>query len=157
MQTLARDYSDESSPRESRAGFILRDYWDGLRLNRPYPTENEIDPDDIDSIWDSCFLISIDDVTRRMGYRYSYLGKKLIEAYGDDDGNPDIVTQLLSTRSQRIKDNFDEVLHSQKPLVDEAEFVNLKHMNIKYRISLFPLGDSTGVTHIIGCMRWRMY
>ena len=157
MQTLAKEHDSELSPRESRAGIILRDYWDSLRLNRPYPCENEIDTDDIDSIWDSCFLISIDDVTRRMGYRYSYLGKKLIEAYGDDDGNPDIVTQLLSTRSQRIKDNFDEVLHSQKPLVDEAEFVNLKHMNIRYRISLFPLGDANGVTHIIGCMRWRMY
>ncbi len=145
---------------ESRAGVMLRKYWESLKGNRDFPTEDEIDPDAIEGIWDSCFLISIDDVMHRLGYRYSYLGTKLIEAYGDDINNPEIVLNLLSTdnhTNMRLVANFDQVLSLKQPVFDEAGFVNLKHMNVRYRLSLFPLGIGEEVLHILGCMRWRVY
>lgn len=136
----------------------LRKYWDKLRGDKPFPQESDIDPDELPDIWPSCFLISIDDVTRRVGYRYSYLGEDLIEAYGEDIANPDIVMRLLSTASLPMVHKFDEVINQQRPVIDEAEFVNLKHMNIKYRTCILPLGLSSGqVTHILGCMRWKAY
>jgi len=136
----------------------LKSYWDSLRGERLFPSENDIDPDALNEIWPSCFLISIDDVTRRLGYRYSYLGNDLIEAYGDDVKNPDIAMRLVSTASMTIVKKFDEVVLNKKPVIDESEFINLKHMKIKYRTCMLPLGyGDEKVSHIIGCMRWRMY
>jgi len=135
----------------------LKDYWGKLASGRPYPSESEIDPDSLSEIWPSCFLISIDDVTRRLGYRYSYLGEDLIEAYGDDVKNPDVALRLISTASIPIVKKFDEVVSRQKPVVDESEFINLKGLRIRYRTCMLPLGQSGHVTHIIGCMRWKLY
>src|SRR4051812_21136805 len=108
----------------------LQNYWESLRGGRRFPSENDVNPDDIADIWGSCFLISIDDVTRRIGYRYSYLGEELIQAYGDDSKNPDMVMQMMSTANVPIMDKFDEVVKQRQPVVDESEFVNLKHLNI---------------------------
>jgi hypothetical protein len=157
MQGYANTSNKKALAIESRAGHLLREYLDTLRGERPFASENEINPHELRSIWDYCFLISIDPVTKYAGYRYSYLGQKLIEAYGDDSQNSDIAIQLISTTSESLTDNFDAVLQTKKPVIDEAEFVNLKHLNVKYRISLFPLGTDMNITHIIGCMRWRIY
>jgi len=146
------------SSAESRYHQRLQKYWDKLRGKRPFPSESELNPDDISDIWPSCFLISLDDVTRRLGYRYSYLGEDLIEAYGDDIKNPGIVLKLLSTTDTPMVKKFNDVVTLQKPVIDESEFINLKHLKIRYRTCMLPLGTSDGtVTHIIGCMRWKMY
>ncbi len=136
----------------------LLTYWNQLRGERDFPRENEIDPDEIDEIWPSCFLISIDDVTRRIGYRYSYLGAELIEAYGEDANNPDVIMRLVSSDSLPMVQKFNEVVEARRPVIDESEFVNLKRLNIRYRTCMLPLGLADGtVTHILGCMRWRSY
>ena len=136
----------------------LQKYWEELKGDRPFPMESEINPDDLEDIWPSCFLISIDDVTRRVGYRYSYLGEELVEAYGDDSNSPDVCMKLLSTASAPMVKKFDEVVNNQMPVIDESEFVNLKHLNIRYRTCMLPLRPRPGeVSHIIGCMRWKIY
>jgi hypothetical protein len=136
----------------------LLSYWNELRGGRSFPSENEIDPDALNDLWPSCFLLSIDDVTRRIGYRYSYLGSDLIEAYGEDQHNPDVIMRLVSSASMPMVRKFDEVLETGKPVIDESEFINLKHMHIRYRTCMLPLGLADGtVTHILGCMRWRAY
>lgn len=141
---------------EYRYNQRLQKYWDKLRGERPFPSESEINPDDLKDIWGSCFLISIDDVTRRLGYRYSYLGEELIEAFGDDANDPEVAMRLLSTGDTPKK--FDEVIKTQKPVLDESEFMNLKHLHIRYRACLLPLGYKDGeVSHILGCMRWKIY
>lgn len=137
---------------------LLQDYWNKLRGSRPFPKESEIDPDLIEELWPSCFLISIDGVTDRLGYRYSYLGKGLIEAYGDDANHPDVALKLIASSGAPMVKKFDEVRHQKRPVIDESEFMNLKHVNIKYRTAMLPLGTPDGkVTHILGCMRWKPY
>lgn len=135
----------------------LRQYWESIRGDRSLPREADIDPDAIDEIWDQCFLISNDDVTKRIGYRYSYLGSDLIGAFGDDITNHDTALRLLSTARVPNAKRFDEVLMERHPVMDEAEFVNLMGVNVRYRACLLPLGNDDEVTHIIGCMRWRSY
>ena len=142
---------------EHRSHQRLQHYWESLRGVRPFPSEDQIDSDAIADIWPSCFLVSIDAVTHRSGYRYSYLGQALIEAFGDDSGNPDIALQLLSTRDAPMVEKFDQVRNSRAPAIDEAEFINGKNLTVKYRASLLPLGaQDTDVSHIIGCMRWKI-
>lgn len=136
----------------------LEEYWDELRGNLPFPAEDQINPDTIKEIWPYCFLISIDDVTRRLGYRYSYLGDSLIEAFGGDSGDPAIAMQLIATSNKDIIHKFDEVVQRKRQMIDESEFMNLKNLKIKYRTCILPLGTPDGVvTHIIGLMRWRVY
>ncbi|NBO18226.1 MAG: PAS domain-containing protein [Proteobacteria bacterium] len=135
----------------------LRQYWDDLRGKNPFPHENQVNPDEIEDIWSSCFLISIDDVTRRIGYRYSYMGQDLLEAYGSDPGQ-DSTSHLVSCTDARMVQKFDEVVKSKMPVTDEAEFVNSKNLNIRYRTCILPLDTANGeVTHLLGCMRWKMY
>ncbi|MFW0777015.1 MAG: PAS domain-containing protein [Rickettsiales bacterium] len=140
-----------------RSHEILQDYWDKVRADKTMPAEGDIDPDDIADIWSSCFLICIDEVTQRIGYRYSYMGDKLIEAYGDDVSNPDVAERLISTGSLPIIKKFDEAVSGQKPVTDESEFVNLKGLNIRYRTCILPLGQDGKITHLLGCMRWKLY
>jgi len=135
----------------------LLQYWNELKAQREFPQENEIEPDDLLDIWGSCYLICIDEVTRRIGYRYSYLGDDLIEAYGDDLKNPDVALKLISTTSMPIVKKCDDVVSSRKPVIDESEFVNLKGIKIRYRTCMLPLGQAGKVSHILGCMRWKLY
>ncbi len=149
---------DAASDLHHRSHEQLQQYWDKLRGDRPFPRESEIDPDALDSIWESCFLISNDDVTRRIGYRYSFLGTDLLGAFGDDVTNHDAALRLLSTARVPNARKFDEVLTEKHAVMDEATFINLMGMNIRYRACLLPLGLESGeVTHILGCMRWRAY
>lgn len=149
---------DNTSELHHRSHEQLMQYWRSKAAGRAFPSESEIDPDEISDIWPSCFLISIDDVTRRIGYRYSYLGGSLIEAYGDDANNPDVTLRLISSSSVPMVKKFDEVVQQRKAVFDESDFTNLKGMHVKYRTCMLPLGNSEGeVTHILGCMRWRMY
>jgi hypothetical protein len=136
----------------------LMQYWNTLRGGHDFPQESDVDPDAIAEIWPSCFLISIDDVTRKVGYRYSYLGDQLIEAYGDDVTNPDVALTSISTSSIPIVQKLDEVLKTKKPVFDESDFINLKGLHVKYRTCMLPLGFDDGqISHIMGCMRWRLY
>jgi hypothetical protein len=136
----------------------LKNYWYELKKSRLYPQENELDPEYLTDIWDSCFLISNDDVTKRVGYRYSYLGRELVAAFGDDVTNQDAALKLLSTARVPNARKFDEVIDQRKPVFDEAEFTNLMGVHIRYRACLLPLGyNDKEVSHILGCMRWRAY
>lgn len=136
----------------------LREYWDKLRGTRPFPQENEIDPDEIADIWNSCFLISIDDVTKRMGYRYSYLGSELVNAFGDDANNPEVAMRLLSMALVPNTEKLDEVIEKKQPVIDDGEFLNRHNISVRYRTCIVPFGYENGqVSHIFGVMRWRMY
>lgn len=136
---------------------LLFNYWKDLSKGRQYPKESEIDPNALGEIWNSCFLISNDDVTRRIGYRYSFLGSDLLGAFGDDITDHDVALRLLSTARVPNARKFDEVITDKHAVFDESIFVNLMGMNVRYRACLLPLGVDDDVTHIIGCMRWRAF
>ncbi len=141
-----------------RAHDALREYWNKLRGVREFPHESEIEPDDIAEIWDSCFLISIDEVTNRIGYRYSYLGSDLVAAFGDNAENPDVALRLLSTARVPNANKMTEAIQTKQPVIDDAEFVNKQNMNIRYRTCIVPFGYENGqVSHLFGVMRWRAY
>lgn len=127
----------------------LFEYWNSLKGDKDFPDESQIDTNDITDIWQSCFLISIDDVTRRLGYRYSYLGKDLMEAFSGDSGNPDIAHLLSTADITPMVKFFDRVCKNRKPEVDAAEFTNLRNLRIKYRLSLFLWETAKGKYRIL--------
>jgi hypothetical protein len=136
----------------------LLQYWKKICNGREFPHESDIDPEDIHDIWDYCFLISMDDVTSRIGYRYSYMGSALVNAFGDDVNNPDMALRLLSSTKVPNLKKIEEVLNKKHPVIDEGEFENAHHMNVRYRTCIVPLGYDDGqVSHLFGVMRWKAY
>ena len=157
-----RNLLNLSSPRQSashrRINDVLLDYWIALKGERLYPAESEIDPDDIHDIWDSCFLVRVDDMGRKDGYKYTYLGAALIEAYGDDYSGREVCDALVSPTTPALVKKLEEVRTGRVPVMVESVFTNAKGMEIKYRTCLLPLGTSpAAVEYVIGGMKWKAF
>ena len=85
----------------------LKEYWGKKKAANPYPSETDVDEEELAAIWESCFLIEVEDGGKK--FKYEYLGNKIVEAYGadleglsvDDDPlypeSPDITTKLRET------------------------------------------------------------
>lgn len=133
----------------------LRSYWDGLRGDRPFPREDEIDPDALKEVWDHCFLV---DVRDRRTFAYSYLGNALIEAYGDDITGKEISETLIYPHPVALFRAFHDVTTNAHPGMDAGEFTNAHGLLVKYRSCVLPLGSLTidGVTYLLGGMRWKV-
>jgi len=144
------------SGRSQRINERLFEYWDKIRSGKPYPAEGDIDPSELEGVWDNCFLVKVNE-KEHDGFKYSYLGISLIEAYGDDLTGQEICERLVEPNSDPLIKKFVEVRKSGKPVVDENEFKNRKNMLVKYRSCMLPLGTSSGVDYIIGGMKWKAY
>lgn len=135
----------------------LRTYWESICSGRPYPEESDIDIGVISDIWDSCFLVkSVNTPNGRM-FRYDFLGKDLIDAFGGDMTNQEISEKLVNPAHPPLLWSFGKVMDSGKPAEEESEFTNAAHMIIKYRSCMLPLGTKDGVNYIVGGMKWKSF
>lgn len=131
-------------------------YWQGLKGDKPMPFEHDVNPDALKEIWDSCFLVS----ARANGtFAYNYLGKSLIDAYGDDLTGREIAEHLLGPHPESLFHSFKKVAQSGVPLVDEGDFTNSKGNIIKYRTCVLPLAgtEEKKVGFLLGGMKWKAY
>ncbi|MEI7669077.1 MAG: PAS domain-containing protein [Pseudomonadota bacterium] len=137
----------------------LQNYWEKLRGKRLYPEESEINPDEIKDIWEDCFLLNIKDDEIKHGYKYTYLGNNLIEAFGGDITFDGITNHLLDTSYNPLIKSFESVSKNGIPIIDSSEFKNKNNMLIKYRSCIFPLGDSknNNINFLIGAMKWKAF
>ena len=119
------------------------------------PTEQDIDPDDIPDLWDSCFLIHVKDLDKP-DYNYTYLGPKIMEAY-EHGLTPDQSDLLFTPNAGKLMVNYTRVIHTFKPLVEEGEFKNLHQETVKYRQCLLPLGENGQVDAILGGMHYKIF
>lgn len=131
---------------------ILIAHWKSLKGDLPFPRETAIDIAEIAPVWDDCFLI---EAPKDRRYRYDYLGQHLIEAYGEDVCREE-VDLLVSPYTQDMIEKFDTVVNSGAPLNDHGVFINARHIEVRYRQLLLPLGHDGIVTHILGGMRWKL-
>lgn len=140
---------------ERRITLRMLSYWEKLRKDRPMPTEQDIDPDDIVDLWDSCFLIHVKDLNQP-DYNYTYLGQKILDAYkhGLSDGD---ATEVLSPNAGKLAMSFSKVIESSKPLIGEGEFKNIHQETVKYRQCLLPLGENGRVDAILGGMHFKIF
>lgn len=149
-----------STGKAKRITEILRNYWEDVRGDRPYPLESQIDTESelLQSIWDSCFLVRIDPNAERP-YAYSYLGKALVAAYGGQDGSErEVCEALVYPSSMSMVHKFKEVADTKAPINEDGEFTNSVGELIKFRSELLPLGDQDGeVAYILGGMKWKVY
>ncbi len=142
-------------PEAKRAHETALNYWKALKKDRPFPREDEVDSQALASVWDSCFLVTLLERNNgAKGFHYEYVGKELLEAYGQDmtgltadhDDAPQIASMLHAM----------ERAGQGEPVLDESVFINRRHLEIRYRCCLLPLGSNGRVEYILGCMRWKL-
>jgi hypothetical protein len=138
---------------------ILLRYWLDLREEREMPQEKDIDPNALTNVWNSCFLVKMTDAASHGGYRYAYMGKELLNAFGEDVSRDDAEI-LVSLPSMRVTAKFDQAVGMRKPLIDEGEFLNAKKISVKYRQILLPMADNKKpkeLAYLFGGMRWKSF
>lgn len=140
---------------ERRITLRLLAYWEKIRGSKPMPREQDIDPDDIQDLWDNCLLIHTKDLGQA-DYNFTYIGSKIIEAYTGNIAESDH-SQLVSVNAGKLAACYRQVVESRKPLTDEGEFINLHGDLIKYRQCLLPLGEGDTVSAIFGGMRYKVF
>lgn len=133
----------------------LQQYWHDIRGNRAMPMEEDVNISKIRDIWDYCFLVNVHPDK----YAYSYLGPKLIEAYGDDLTGKEVATALLEPHPHSLFSKFQQVSREATPAIDDSEFTNSQGLLVKYRACILPLGAAghTGVAFLLGGMKWKAY
>lgn len=143
------------STRSARINEQLVQYWHELKADRPLPFEHEINAEQLKNIWYSCFLITV----KSGGFAYDYLGKELLDAYGDDLTGREITEALLYPHPEALFTSFRAVSATAQPVTEDGEFINSKGQNIKYRSSVLPLASRgrNGVAFLLGGMRWKAF
>ncbi len=149
-----------TSEDKKRINQFIEEYWTKLKDGRALPQERDVSVANLAAVWDSCFLVRVDgDGAEAEDFSYIYLGKSLVEAYGDDSTDKEICEKLVFPSSMSLVHKFREVVSSKKPVDEESEFVNSSGMLIKYRSNMVPLAknEGEGVGYVLGGMKWKAY
>lgn len=143
--------------KKRRVNERLLEYWRKLKQDRPFPEEVEVNPEAIASIWESCFVVRVEDVEALNDFRYVYLGQSLVEAYGDDLNSKEVCERLAYPANNDLMKRFADVVNQKAPATEESEFTNTKGMVIKFRSCMVPLARDNPheVGYILGAMSWK--
>lgn len=153
---MRKDASTFSLKSSKRSHEQLVAYWHRIKGLSLYPTESQINPDELKDQWDNMFLLEVDQ-EQRGNFRYQYVGSSLVDAYGiDPTGMAHNSQEIPNVRSMfelgaKVAINGDVCM-------DESWFLNNKSQKIMYRCSLVPLcspSDRANVHFILGLMSWR--
>jgi|GEM_PF-1902186 len=131
-------------------------YWHRIKGLSLYPTESQVNPNELQDQWDNMFLLEVDQA-QQGNFRYQYVGPSLIEAYGiDPTGKTHNSRDIPDMRS--MLERSAKVATNGEVCMDESWFLNNKSQKIMYRCSLVPLcspSDRANVHFILGLMSWR--
>ncbi len=146
---------DESLSVERRINLRLLSYWEKLRRGRPMPAHTEINAEDLRDLWDSCFIISVSELSKPDA-SYHYMGQYIADAYTQGSLKSD-ASQMVSPKASGASRHFQKVVETGKPLIEEGEFANERSEIVKYRQCLLPLGHGGTVEMIFGGMTFKVY
>lgn len=146
-----------TSYNDKRITDILRNYWEKLRGDRPYPLESEIDPEALGEVWSHCFMVQLLDIKKKENYSFTYFGDSLQGAYAKDLTDTP-VKYVVSPHAEHLAEQYDKVLKTGQPLIDEDSYTNRDHVTVLYRQCLLPLGckSEDGIAFILGGMRYKL-
>jgi hypothetical protein len=144
------------SANQQRITETLAEYWQAKRNNGRLPDEKDIDPSDLENIWDACFLVRYEEDDK---FRYLFMGDDIIEALGDDLTGKEVCHKLVGELHDPLVEKFLPVLDADEPVYDESIFMNKKQMEIRYRMCMVPLlgEQASRANYILGGMKWKAY
>jgi len=138
---------------ERRITLRMFSYWEKIRKDRSMPHVSDVNSADLHDLWDSCFLVMLDD-KGNPDPDSSYIGKSIIHAYrhGLVEGENPII---ISPNIDSFLRNHMQIFDSHKPLMEEGEFENFLLGTIKYRQCVLPLGENSKLHAILGGMHFK--
>jgi hypothetical protein len=136
--------------KERRFPMVLVRHWDRWRADRPFPSEQALDPDVLGEKWRYCFLVQVRDILNVRDYNYTYLGEGIIRAYQDGEVDGEYAT-MVGMNASKLTHSFTRVMETRAPVLEEGEFYTLKGRRVRYRQCMLPLGeDGQAVDAIFG-------
>lgn len=143
------------SAAERRLTLQLLAYWERLRGSRPMPRESDINPDELNELWDDCFLVHESDMTQN-DYNFVYLGDNIRMAIsgGKIDTSGSAAHDL---NIKRLTPSILKVLNNKSPVIEDGQLMNDLNQVVKYRQCLLPVGEENKVLAVFGGMRCKVY
>jgi hypothetical protein len=131
-------------------------YWHRIKGLGRFPSESQVNPNEIGDFWDNMFLLEVDR-EEKDSFRYQYIGPSIVEAYGMDPTGKTHNSQSAPNMTSMLQ-LASKVAGNGSVGMDEFWFINNKAEKIEYRCSLVPLcspEDRNNVWFILGYMSWR--
>lgn len=142
---------------ERRLNEVLRLYWEDLRGERPYPSEDDLDLDELLPIWDACFVLQARDVALGQDYNYTYLGPFIIQAY-ESGRIPFPIPGVVCLDAAHLAPEFEHVFAHPEPLIFEGSYGLPEGRELRYRQIILPLSHRPGsVGALLGRLGYRIY
>ena len=143
--------------KERRISGKLNRYWKKLSGQKPFPAEHDINPSDIEDMWDYCFIIKADNSCQKGDFEYKYLGQNISNAYRGELYQVNI-DALINMNAGHLEHEYEKVLAWKRPVISNSETTIGMDKLLKYRQILLPLGDDgVNINAIIGCMSYRIF
>jgi hypothetical protein len=148
----------ESLMTERRLVVRLRKYWDFLRGEDNLPNYAKFNKSAIDDVLQSCILCSVAHSGKSMMFKYEYLGKDAVDAFGID-----LTGQYAANTDRRIPGvNFlkfmTKAIESKDFTSAQGQFVNDNNKIVKYRDCILPFLDSHGnIAYLVVGLSWRSF
>ncbi len=139
---------------ERRITLRLVAYWERVRGNKVMPCEADINPDDIEDLWDDCFLVHAQDLLQP-DYNYTYLGTNVAYMYAEGIKNGGI-DSLENFNASKLSKGYQKVIDTKKPVLEEGGLTNALGRTVLYRQCLLPLGNGDSVEAILGGIRYKI-
>ena len=140
---------------ERRITIRMLSYWEKLRRNRVMPSVNDVNPEDLQDLWDNCFIVHLKDVGNA-DQNSTYIGKAILDAYQQGLSEEDD-HRLISPDLETFMHHHKAIFESPKPLLEEGEFDNTLLGTVKYRQCILPLGENGKVEAILGGMHFKVF
>lgn len=142
---------------ERRRNDALMHYWQKLAGERPLPSEDDIDFDQIHHLWDECFLLQHRDVLTKKDYNYTYFGRSIQMAYQAGQ-IPSYIKGMVAPEANHLSELFSSVIANPAPLITEGEHEIPGRGILRFRQILLPLGfDGVTVHAVLGRLGFRVY
>jgi hypothetical protein len=148
---------DPTKGRIRRITDVLHQYWDNKRGDRPYPMLSDINPDDLDDVWNSCFVVQLHHIQNKENYCFTYFGEILQRAYTRDLTDV-AIKYLVTPHADHLAEQYEKVLKTGEPIIDESSYENRDHITVSYRQCLLPVGldDDGSIGFILGGIRYKL-
>jgi hypothetical protein len=143
--------------KRERLTTTLKQYWDKVRKDNPFPIEALLDPKEVPDIWDSCFIVDANNETKEDGYFYKYMGNMISQAYRSELSDIEL-DRVVNTQASHLAREYEKVLAMKIPIYYEGEIKISEKRVMKYRQILLPLGkDSINIQSIVGGFSYKIF
>jgi hypothetical protein len=154
LQDLQREHTKDAL-KEKRISNIIINHWEKVKGDKLIAAEKDLDPVLLDPLLDNCFMLSASELAEAGKYKYIYIGKNILDAYGSRVTSPKDYHDVDPLSNKK---KFKELMEKKVPIMEEGQFINKDGDVVKYRQCLVPLGsDGVTIETILGGMRFKVF